>query len=102
MAKKEEPISTAAPVNSDPPMADPGTTPELMTPEQREAFALKERARILAMAGSVSLQEAHERNWISTADLMAMRLQDREQLKEPQPVLEAPEGLPVQIEKRCC
>ena len=103
MAKKEE--TTALPktqIVTDPPLADPGTTPELMTDEQREAFALKERARILALSGAVKLEEARMRNWISDADLAAMQAMERDQLLQPQAVLELPEGLPVTIEKRCC
>lgn len=83
-------------------MANPGTTPELMTDEQREIFALKERARILAANGTVKLEEARERNWISDADLAAMQAMERDQLLQPSAVLEPPEGLPVTIEKRCC
>lgn len=102
MAKKDNETTPETPLNAEPPLADPGTTPELMTDAQREAFALKERARILALAGSVRLEEARDRNWISDADLMAMKLQDRSQLMEPQAVLQPPEGSPVEIEKRCC
>lgn len=87
---------------TDPPMADPGTTPELMNQEQKRAFNLKERARILHLSTNLKLEEAHRRNLISDADLMAMRLQDREQLLTPQAVIDAPEGATVKTEKRCC
>lgn len=93
---------TPQPANAEPPMADPGTTPELMTDEQRNAFALKERARILALSGSQKLEVSHEKGLISDADFMAMRLQEREALLEPQAVIEAPSNPPTPGGARCC
>ena len=103
MAKKEvETTLPETPTITDPPLANPGTTLELMTDAEQEAFALKERARILAVNGTVKLEEARARKWISDADLAAMQAMERDQLLQPSAVLEPPEGLPVTIEKRCC
>src|SRR5262249_55144175 len=82
--------------------ADPRTTPELMTPAQKNAFYLKEHARILIANGQMTVEEAFSRNLISQADAAAIKL--GQDLSAPLPVLDAPSS-PVEqnpIPKRCC
>lgn len=90
-AKEEPPVE----------MAVPTVHAELMTPEQRNLFALKERARILFNLGRMTIDEAFQRNLISQADAAAMRMLSAEQMAEPQPVLASPENPPIRGNK-CC
>lgn len=98
----EIPIAEPPAFPNDPPMADPGVTLELMTPEQQRLFQLKERARILIANGQMTVDEAFERNLIGQADGAAWKL--GKPIKDPEPVIQAPDnpagGAPP--DKRCC
>jgi enoyl-CoA hydratase/carnithine racemase len=95
---KETPVETW-----EPPMADPGVTPELMTAELRAVFSLKERARILIANGSLTADQAFERGLVSQADAAQMKLLTREQLlSQPLAVLEAPTAPLKRANSRCC
>ena len=101
----EEPVTAplVADAPQEPPMADPRTTPELMTPEQRAAFALKERARILVANGQMTVQQALDQNLISQPDAVQMMHLTREELAAaPLGVIQAPVGPTVATEQRCC
>lgn len=74
---------------------------ELMTPEQKNWFAMKNRARILINMGKMTIDEAMQRNLISEADGAAMRMLSPEQMQQEQIALVAPQGAPVRA-KRCC
>jgi hypothetical protein len=114
MAKAKEPQETLAPTEELAPvqaaaaepepkpllLADPRIAPELMTPEQKNAFYLKNRARILVANGYMTVDQAFEANLISQADATAMKL--GQDLSEPLPVLEAPAGSPKPVGERCC
>lgn len=82
-------------------MVVPTIHTELMTPEQRNLFALKERARILINLGRMTIDEAFQRNLISQADAAAMHMLSPMQMHEPQPVLASPENPPIRGSK-CC
>lgn len=83
----------------DPPMSPAGVTPELMTPEEREAFMLKEHARILIAGGHATWKDALANNWISEADAAAWRLLGPEAYNEPSAVIQAPTNPPGRVKK---
>jgi hypothetical protein len=86
----------------EPPMADPGTTLELMTKEQQQAFLLKQHAQTLIRDGHISAKEALDRHLISEADAAQLRLVDEQTIKLPLAVLEAPPEQPIPMATKCC